>query len=89
MIEIVEWNGYIFQMDKERPNLRFKGGGSPELPEQKPIEVVTNVEDLKNKEVQRQKRRSYIAGGKQSTMLSGTQTRLAQRLDALKTKLGE
>ncbi len=27
MIEIIERNGYWFQYDKERPNIRFLGGG--------------------------------------------------------------
>jgi len=66
-----------------------KGGGSPHIPESKPVEIVTNVNDIKNKEVQRQRRKSYIAGGRQSTMFAGIQSKLDQRLNALKQKLGE
>jgi hypothetical protein len=56
-----------------------KGGGhSPAMPA--PAEVVTKVEDIANEEVKRQKRRSYLAGGKQSTMLSGIETQLKERL---------
>ena len=51
--------------------------------------TVTNVDDVKNKEAQRLKRRSYIAGGRQSTIFAGIQSRLDQRLQTLKQRLGE
>ncbi len=57
----------------------YKGGGS-KIPPMKEPEVVTKVEDVANEEVKRQKRRSYLAGGKQSTILSGIETQLKERL---------
>jgi hypothetical protein len=66
----------------------FKGGGSPDIPKQEPVEVITKIEETKSEEVNRQKRASYLAGGKQSTMLSGLQSQLDQRLNMLKGKLG-
>ena len=40
MIEIIERNGYICQVDLERPNIRFFGGGSkakiPPVPDPTP-----------------------------------------------------
>jgi hypothetical protein len=66
----------------------FKGGGKAKIPKSEPVEVITKIEETKSEEINRQKRASYLAGGKQSTMLSGLQTQLDTRLNTLKGKLG-
>jgi hypothetical protein len=83
MIKEIQYNGLIFQVDTENMNRRFKGG-SPKTPP--PPEVVTEVEDMANTEVKRQKRRSVLEQGKQSTMIAGVQSMLDTRM---KKFLGE
>jgi hypothetical protein len=72
-------NGYLYPPEEQWYKFRFKGR-SPKIPPQKEPEVVTTVEDIANEEVKRQKRRSYLSMGKQSTMLSGIETQLKERL---------
>jgi hypothetical protein len=89
IIKNISRNGYEFQIEINPKtgicsNKRFKGGGS-KIPKTEPVEVITKIDEVKSEELNRQKRASYLAGGKQSTMLSGLQSQLDERL---KTKLG-
>lgn len=61
-------------------NMRFKGGGIKTPPPPKPVESVKTIDDSVSSEISRQKKRSYLAMGKQSTMLSGIQSMLNSRL---------
>jgi hypothetical protein len=91
IIKKIYRNGYEFQIEINPKtgicsNKCFKGGGGgARIPKTEPVEVITKIDEVKSEEINRQKRASYLAGGKQSTMLSGLQSQLDQRL---KLKLG-
>jgi hypothetical protein len=57
----------------------FSKPKSPKIPKQEPIEDVAVIED-EAQDVSRRRRKKLLAGGRQSTVLSGIQNALKQRL---------
>lgn len=55
-------------------------GGAPKVPPVKQYEEPVKIEDDKNAEVQRQRRRSMLATGRESTIGYGIQSMLKERL---------
>jgi len=67
MIELIERNGYIFQIDRENPTFRFKGDSAkiPPPPAPAPIPVIANeVEDFAMKEERNKSgfRKTFLTG---------------------------
>ena len=70
-MRIVNYNGYEFQIDSDRPNLRFKGASKPKVPA--PVAVVPTPreldEDVKLKD-QARRRQRVAAAGRGGTILT-------------------
>ncbi len=75
MIEKIYRNGYIFQIDFSRPNIRFKGASKPKLPPT-PAPVPTPREldeEVKIKDAARRRQR-IAAAGRGGTILTQGQS---------------
>lgn len=71
MIENVYRNGYEFQIDHERPFLRFKGGSKPKIPPTPaPTPTPVGVDEEEKRKSQARRRQRIFAGGRGGTVLT-------------------
>ena len=77
MIETIERNGYVFQFDRHRPNLRFKGGKGKVPKPPAPVAPAPTASELDEQVKQKDKdrRRQRIAqAGRGGTILTQGQS---------------
>ena len=75
MIETVIYNGYEFQIDREHPSWRFKGGSKPKPIAPTPVAPTPVELDEEIKQKDRDKRRQRASqSGRQGTILNQGQS---------------
>ena len=67
MIEIIYRNGYEFQIDRERPNVRFKGGGVKTPPVPDPAPIPQEDDTVEDETIRRAVRKS----GRRNSIITG------------------
>ena len=73
MLEQIKYNGYIFQVDRDRMNLRFKGGSAPKLaPAPDPIPTPESIDLEVAKKGDAERRRLSGIKGRAGTILTET-----------------
>jgi len=73
MIEQVHYNGYDFQIDPDRPWLRFKGAKSPKTPPAPaPTPTPRGVDDEVEQKARDKRRQRIQAAGRAGTILTDT-----------------
>jgi hypothetical protein len=71
MIELIEYNGYWFQVDVETPFVRFKRSSSPKLPARPaPTPTPESIQDTSLAAGEREARLRKRQKGRRSTILT-------------------